>query len=127
GSILLVQTILLILLMAGMLWINQIISKKIWQPFYVALNNMQQYELNKNTSLAFKQSGTDEFNELNKAMKNLFDRNYQVYLQQKEFTENASHEMQTPLAIFQGKLELLMQTTPLNEEQAALISELEDT
>lgn len=127
GSILIVQTILLILLMAGMLWINQIISKKIWQPFYVALNNMQQYELSKNTSLAFKQSGTDEFNELNKAMKNLFDRNYEIYLQQKEFTENASHEMQTPLAIFQGKLELLMQTTPLNEDQAALISELEDT
>jgi len=65
--------------------------------------------------------------ELNKAIKNLFDRSHQIYIQQKEFTENASHEMQTPLAIFQSKLELLMQTMPLTEEQAVLIHSLENT
>ena len=127
GSILMVQTILLILLMAGLLWINQRTSKKIWQPFYVALSNIQQYELNKKTNLSFKQSDTDEFNELNQAIKNLFNRSHEIYMQQREFTENASHEMQTPLAIFQSKLELLMQTVPLTEEQALLISSLETT
>ena len=38
----------------------------------------------------------------------------------KEFSENASHELQTPLAIIQGKLELLMQS-PISDEQAGLI------
>ena len=47
-----------------------------------------------------------------------------AYQSQKEFTENASHEMQSPLAVFQSKLELLMQTNPLNEEQASLIADL---
>lgn len=127
GSILLVQTVLLVSLIGGILWINQRTSKKLWQPFYVALKNMQQFELNRQTDLFFKESTTDEFNELNKAIKNLFSRNYEIFQQQKEFTENASHEMQTPLAIFQSKLELLMQTSPLTEDQAHLINTLDDT
>lgn len=127
GSILQVQAIVLVMLIGGMLWINQKISKRLWRPFYVALKNMQQFELNKQTDLPFLSSTTDEFNELNKAIRNLFSRNSGIFQQQKEFTENASHEMQTPLAIYQSKLELLMQTSPLSEEQAELINELDDT
>ncbi|MBS1664338.1 MAG: HAMP domain-containing histidine kinase [Bacteroidetes bacterium] len=127
GSILSVQIGMLIILTGGMLWINQRVSKRLWQPFYVALRNMQTFELNKHTDLSFKTSTTDEFNELNKAIQNLFSRSSELYLQQKEFTENASHEMQTPLAIFQSKLELLMQTTPISEEQANLINTLDET
>jgi signal transduction histidine kinase len=86
---------------------------------------MQQYDLNKNNNISFEDTGISEFNELNQVIKNLLARNYEIYLQQKEFTENASHEMQTPLAIIQGQLELLMQTAPITEDQAILISELE--
>jgi signal transduction histidine kinase len=49
-----------------------------------------------------------------------------AYLLQKEFTENAAHEMQTPLAVFQSKLELLMQTSPFNDTQAELIGKMAD-
>jgi len=126
GSILTVQVIFVLLLMGGLLWINRKISQKAWKPFYNALNNMQQYELNKNTNLPFQESDTDEFNELNQSVRHLHNRNYQIYIQQKEFTENASHEMQTPLAIFQSKLELLMQTSPLSESQATIIGDLEN-
>jgi len=127
GSILLVQSVVLFLLICGMLWINQRISRRLWRPFYVALRNMQQFELNKQAEHPFLSSTTDEFNELNKAIMNLFSRNSGIFLQQKEFTENAAHEMQTPLAIYQSKLELLMQTAPLSEEQADLINVLGDT
>jgi len=127
GSILLVQAIVLFVLIGGMLWINQRVSKRLWQPFYIALKNMQQFQVNKQTDLPFLASTTDEFNELNMAMKNLFSRSSEMFLQQKEFTENASHEMQTPLAIFQSKLELLMQTPHLSEEQANLINSLDVT
>jgi len=63
--------------------------------------------------------------DLNRCLENLLNKNYDTYLVQKEFTENASHELQTPLAIFQSQLELLMQTSPLTEEQAGLINSLE--
>lgn len=126
GSILLVQAILLLLLLAGMIWINRNISKKIWKPFHRALETMKKYELQKHEALNLEPTNIDEFNELNGAIKSLTDSNQQVYLKQKEFTDNASHEMQTPLAIFQGKIELLMQTEPLTEDQASLISSLEE-
>ena len=126
-SILTVQIGVLLVLIAGMLWINQKVSRRLWQPFYIALKNMQSFELNKESNPAFKASTTDEFNDLNKAINNLFSRSTRLYQHQKEFTENASHEMQTPLAIFQSKLELLMQTTPISEEQAGLINALDET
>ena len=126
GSVLLVQAVLLILLMAGMLWINQINSRKLWLPFYSTLERMKKYELNNHNSFRQVPTSIDEFEELQSAIKNLTDRNFIVYQKQKEFTENASHELQTPLAIFRGKLELLMQTEPLSEEQAGLISSMEE-
>lgn len=46
------------------------------------------------------------------------------YRLQKEFTENASHELQTPLAVFQSKLDLLLQQPELTERQAAIIQDL---
>ncbi|GGA97945.1 sensor histidine kinase [Puia dinghuensis] len=127
GSILILQITVLLVLIGGMMWINQKMSRRLWQPFYVALRNMQQFELNKQVDRPFQQSSTDEFDQLNKAIAHLFSRSYQVFLQQKEFTENAAHEMQTPLAIFQSKLELLMQTSPLHQEQAQLINALDTT
>jgi two-component system sensor histidine kinase ArlS len=127
GSILLLQVSVLLVLIGGMLWINQKMSKRLWQPFYVALQNMRQYEVNKQPDLGFRPSTTDEFNELNKAIEHLFSRSHDLFLQQREFTENAAHEMQTPVAIFQSKLELLMQTSPLNLEQAQLIQTLDAT
>jgi signal transduction histidine kinase len=127
GSILIVQTAALFLLVAGMLWINQGMSKRLWRPFYIALRTMQDYEVNKRTDPTFQKSTTDEFNQLNKAIEQLFNRSHQLFLQQREFTENAAHEMQTPVAIFQSNLELLMQTTPLSREQAGLINTLDGT
>jgi signal transduction histidine kinase len=47
-----------------------------------------------------------------------------AYREQKEFTENASHELGTPLAICRTKLELLAQTKELTEEQAELVESL---
>ena len=45
------------------------------------------------------------------------NRSYKAYEEQKQFIENASHELQTPLAIFQTKLELLLQQPELTAEQ----------
>jgi signal transduction histidine kinase len=39
----------------------------------------------------------------------------QDYLSLKQFTENASHEMQTPLAIIRSQIELLQQRVPTDE------------
>ncbi|HWB25658.1 MAG TPA: HAMP domain-containing sensor histidine kinase [Chitinophagaceae bacterium] len=119
-----VLAIILVLLLAGLLLINRMLTRKIWEPFYNTLKKLQDYRVDKQRTLVLAKAPVKEFNDLNDEITRLTERNYQVYASQKEFAENASHEMQSPLAVFQSKLELLMQTQPLNEEQAALITDL---
>ena len=125
GSIVIVEMVLLVLLLGGMIFINQRNSKKLWAPFYASLHTIHQYQLNKQSAVHFNKEDTLEFDDLNRALQNLLKRNQEAYQAQKEFTENAAHEMQTPLAIFQGQLELLMQTSPLTEDQAGIIESME--
>ncbi|MBC7934504.1 MAG: HAMP domain-containing histidine kinase [Rhizobacter sp.] len=125
-SIATVEVILLLLLLAGLFIINRNLSKRIWKPFYATLGKLRKYKVEKHEPLALSKSSVSEFNDLNTSLEELTDRTHNSYLSQKEFTENASHEMQSPLAVFQSKLELLMQTAPLNEEQAQLMGDLAD-
>ena len=125
-SIVKVQAILLLLLLAGLFIINRNLSKRIWRPFYTTLDKLRNYKVEQHQSLSLPKSSINEFDDLNTSLEDLTNRTHQSFISQKEFTENASHEMQTPLAVFQSKLELLMQTTPLSEEQAELMSDLAD-
>jgi len=123
----LVQTALIILLIAGLLLLNRSMSRKLWEPFYITLSQLKAFELDKSRSIEGAMTDIIEFDDLNKAAGNLTERSRKVYLQQKEFIENASHELQTPIAIFQAKLDTLMQHPGLSEKEATTIMELEDT
>lgn len=122
-----VQVALVILLAGGLLLLNRSLSKRLWKPFYKTLNQLKAYELDKNESIEVEKTNIIEFDDLNKTIAHLTDRNRKVFLQQKEFIENASHELQTPLAVFQSKLDILMQNTSLSEREAQTIFELEAT
>ena len=125
-SIVKVQGILLLLLLTGLIIINRSLSKRIWKPFYTTLDKLRNYKVEQHAAFALAKSSVNEFNDLNTSLEELTGRTHKTFISQKEFTENASHEMQTPLAVFQSKLELLMQTSPLNEEQAQLMGDLGD-
>jgi signal transduction histidine kinase len=125
-NIVLVQTILLLLIGAGLVLINRMLTKRVWGPFYKTVFRLKTYRVETEGALRFEGTDITEFNDLNNAVEQLTERSRQVYQSQKEFTENAAHEMQTPLAILQSRLELLMQTQPLTEEQATHIGALDD-
>ena len=122
-----VQAVLIVLLAIGLLFLNRSLSRKLWKPFYNTLNQLKAYELDKNESIKPEKTNIIEFDDLNKTVIHLTDRNRKIYRQQKEFIENASHELQTPLAIFQSKLDNLMQNPSLTESEASTILELEET
>ncbi|MCT6562951.1 hypothetical protein N4307_15370, partial [Staphylococcus aureus] len=65
-----------------------------------------------------------EFQELNSSLSKLIEHNISVYKTQKEFTENASHELQTPLAILKNKLDILQQSKDLTEGQYQITEEM---
>lgn len=123
-SIIILQVLLLSLLLAGLLLINRSLARQVWKPFYNTLRKLRAYKVDQVEPLQLPHSEVNEFEELNTAVEQLAERSRKSYVAQKEFAENASHEMRTPLAIFQGKLELLMQTSPLTEEQATLITDM---
>jgi len=123
----LVQFALIVLLAGGLLLMNRSMSKKMWKPFYRTLNQLKAYQVDKSETIDAARTGIVEFDDLNQTVSHLADRNRKVFLQQKEFIENASHELQTPLAIFRAKLDLLMQKQGMSEDEAALIGELEAT
>jgi signal transduction histidine kinase len=124
--ILLVKIGILASLLAGLLIINRKLTKKVFAPFYQTVSNLKKFEIDKDTSIPEIQTKITEFNDLNKALIQLTRRNHLSYISQKEFTENAAHELQTPLAIIRTKLELLMQASDMNSEQAELIGDLYD-
>ena len=123
-AVALTLTGLLILLLSGFLLLNRRIARRLWQPFYATLAQLRQYRVEQDEPLRLAASKTTEFAELNQTLNELTLRSHQTYADQKEFTENAAHEMQTPVAIFQSKLERLSQTQPLTHEQAGLIGSL---
>lgn len=96
---------------------NWAISKQLWAPFRRSLNKIRGVELQKMEAIHFEETNTQEFNELNAALNYMTGRIYRDYINMKEFTENAAHEMQTPIAAAQSKLELLLQDMELKEGQ----------
>lgn len=109
---------LFVILLLGLLAINYFVFKKTWRPFYSTLRQIKKYELSSPQELNLKQTGTTEFRELNEVLLTMTDKIRRDYLNLKEFTENASHEIQTPLAIIRTKAELLLQAETLPPEQA---------
>lgn len=123
-SIVFIVGLLLVLIIAGLLLINRILSKSLWRPFNHTLTRLGEFRVDRLEPLGLMHTDIDEFASLNRAIDTLAQNNRRLFGLQKEFTENASHEMQTPLAVLQTKLELLLQTSPLSEAQANLIDEL---
>ncbi len=115
-----------VIIIAGLLGIQFILSRRLWKPFYNSLNEIENFNLEKGKVPEFKETTTTEFARLNNNLSKLMKENVASYQQQKEFTENASHELQTPLAVFQSQLDLLLQDDSLNEYQMRVMESLYD-
>jgi signal transduction histidine kinase len=110
-----------ILLNISLYFINKRVSIKLWQPFYNTLDNLQGFSQDKSDFKLSSLTEIDEFIELNKALKNLTSNVISDYQSLKRFTEDASHEIQTPLAVIQSRLETMMQYPDLKKDQAEQI------
>ncbi len=109
-------------LVIGFIYLNKKISLKIWGPFYSMLDKIKLFDLNNNQKLSFQNTDIEEFNVLNNELNKLINKNISVYNQQKTFIENASHELQTPLAVLKSKIDLLLQNKHLTNEQSEIIN-----
>jgi signal transduction histidine kinase len=119
------QAILLFILLIGIVILNSYFSKKAWKPFYLLISKLKTYKIDSEKQIEIQPSEIDEFNELNLSVQRLTENNIQIYRAQKEFTENAAHETQTPLAAIKNQVDLLAQDANLNEAQSEIINRID--
>jgi len=113
-----------VLLLVNLAIINRFVLKRIWKPFYVTLSQLQRFNITDGADFVVEETNTDEFNDLNDAARSLALRVRKDYNELKTFTDNTSHEMMTPLAVINSKLDTLLQAGPFTEKQGVLIEDV---
>ncbi|MGZ4054108.1 MAG: sensor histidine kinase [Bacteroidia bacterium] len=119
-SILLPVIILFVVLLLGFFFINWFISKKLWSPFYHTVERLNHYKIDEPPA-KFETATIKEFSELNTVLTSMTEKIYRDFKSQKQFIENASHEIQTPLAVIKSKIEILIQSSSLSENDMQII------
>ncbi|WP_460503453.1 sensor histidine kinase, partial [Hymenobacter agri] len=114
-----------VFLLALVVILSEVISWYILKPFNQTLRGIQQFELSQNAGLHLPPSHTAEFNALNDFVTTMTARAQRDYQALKEFSENASHELQTPIASMKAKIELLL-NTDLAERQLLMLTAMHD-
>ena len=117
-SIIAITIATIILILTATYFINRFVLRKLWQPFYQSLDELKNFKLSDADSIVFADTKIDEFNLLNTTLSGVINKAQQDYQVLKEFTENASHEMQTPLAVINSKLDVIIQSETLTEPQS---------
>ncbi len=118
--------VILVVLLIGLVLLTRIVSNKLWAPFYQTLSQIEVFDIEKKNQPHFTKTKTIEFHKLHQVLGKLIAENIKAFDQEKEFTQNASHELQTPLAIFQSKLDTLLQNRDLTADQASILQQLYD-
>ena len=111
------MAILFVLLLLTLFFVNRWLSEKAWKPFFRSLTLLKSWKISEKHQISFDQTGISEFDQLNRTLEEMIQKMQTDFINLKEFTENASHEIQTPLAIIKSKLELILNDTELSGPQ----------
>lgn len=122
GALMLLYGVLLL----TVLLVNHALLRRVWRPFHSILHQMKSFRLGIAESLPDVPTEVREFQELKAAVNTLVVHAAETYKNQRSFTENAAHELQTPLAIAINKLELLAEQEGSEEQRMPAIGEVID-
>ena len=116
GVILLITLGLIILLSMLLFFANRFLVKRLWRPFQTTLSSIKTFDLNAPSAIKAEKTAIHEFNDLNENISLMTEKVVKDYLSLKHFIDHASHEMQTPLAVVNSRLDVLIQDPSLNEK-----------
>jgi len=120
-SVLLNVLLLIAIVVITVLVVERTLIRRLWAPFHEALERIRSYRADRKAPMHFSDTPVSEFRELQRSLQELMRVNTERYALQKEFTDNAAHELHTPIAVAHTKLEELMMLPGLTGEQAALL------
>lgn len=114
-NMILLQVALWITLVSVMFFGGRYVINRTNKSFYKLLTELKNFELDQSKMIEIPPSNISEYKSLNKAVETLLEKNIQTYKEQKVFIENASHELQTPIAVIIGRIELMMNSQDISE------------
>lgn len=124
-SILLVVCWIYVFVLISIIFLGEMLAKNLYMPFYWLLQQMRKFDVRNEKPIKTLATQTSELDELNQIFTKMATHSIEQYQLLKEFTENLSHELQTPLAHLRGKTELLLNSS-LTEEQMQWLSVMND-
>lgn len=119
----LMMTMMVILFLAGIFFLNRFIFGNLWKDFFGALEKLKQFDTVKEP-IKLGDSDVEEFIELNRVLERMTLRLSSDYRELREYTDHTTHELQTPLAVIKTKSELLMQSKKLGSEEMQLLQSI---
>ncbi len=124
--ILLITGGVILLLLGSLFLANRLLLRRLWQPFYNTLEGIRQFQLSSRKPLPVNDTRVEEFRNLDAAVGGMTHKILKDYEMLKNFADNASHEMQTPLAIINSKLDLMIQDQGLEEKHLRQLQAMYD-
>jgi signal transduction histidine kinase len=114
----------ILLLVLVLVVTNRLILSRLWRPFYGILSELKLFNVTDTREIPPLTTSIDEFNELHNEVTAMAERVKHDYKDLKTFTENASHELLTPIAVINSKLDTLIQTENFSDRQSKLLNDL---
>ncbi len=125
-AVILSYLIIIFFIFVFLFYLNKASNKNLWLPFFNTLNQMKLFSVSSENPITLNESDIIEFSELNTHIKALTDKVRSDYKNLKQFTENVSHELQTPLAIIQAKIDTIINGDWLNNLQFEQLSSIQN-
>jgi len=119
----LMMTMMVILFLAGIFFLNRFIFANLWKDFFDALEKLKQFDTVKEP-ITLGEPDVEEFMELKKVLERMTLRLSSDYRELREYTDHTTHELQTPLAVIKTKIELLMQSSNLGSGEMQLLQSI---
>jgi len=108
-------------------FLNQISVRRGLRIFYKTVSKLENYNINNPELISFENSEIDELNKLTEIFKKMSSKISADFNEQKEYTENVSHEIQTPLAIISAKADELLQSENLKKNEMEQLETIMNT
>ncbi len=119
---------LYLFLLGMILLVTVVVLYRTMRPLYALLRWLDGYTVGAQNPPLVVETSVTEFRRLNDAARRYAERAEETFERQKQFIGNASHEMQTPLAVCRNRLEMLVDDAPtLTEEQLGEIAKVQRT
>ena len=117
--------VIIVVVFIFLFYFNRTRNKRIWRPFFNVLEQMRSFSLRSKDDIKKVDSEIEEFSELGLQVANLMNKVRNDYENLKQYTEDVSHEIQTPIAVLQAKIDNLFDDEQLTTENFEALTSIQ--